>query len=457
MVISSFGSGRATLQAGGMSGLLAQNVAGLVISNLTVVGVGLEANQGDGIRFRNDFPDGRKLSFVRISDVDVHGFGGSGLSFVGRLGGFRDVEVVRSSFHDNQQAGIFLWALRPGAHEEIRIKNCRVFNNPGDPRSVKNSGSGILLGNVRGGMVEFCVAYNNGAACRATEGPEGIWTYDSSRVVIQHNEAHHNRTGGPADGGGFGLDQNVSDSILQYNYSHDNAGAGYLLAHAPDSEAFRRNVVRFNISENDGRRNGYAGIDLWGRVSETQIYHNTVFVSANRSGTPTALRIFNYGIPGHDVQDVLIANNLLMAAGRLPVVDVSGDQVTGARNLRFQGNSYYSATRDFSIRWGERAFSNLESWRKTARQEYRDGVVIGLSADPKLLNPGKGGYLGDLARPDELAAYRLKESSPLRDAGLNLRTLFGIEPGATDYFGAKISPADGTNIGADQSLAGRNR
>ena len=44
IVISSFGSGRATLQAGRMSGLLAQNVAGLVISNLTVVGVGLEAN-----------------------------------------------------------------------------------------------------------------------------------------------------------------------------------------------------------------------------------------------------------------------------------------------------------------------------------------------------------------------------------------------------------------------------
>lgn len=457
VVVSSFGPGRATLQAGRMSGLMAQNMSGLVISNLTLAGAGLETNQGDGMQFRNNFPDGRRLPFVRISDVEVHGFGGSGLVFVGVAGGFRDVEVTGGSFHDNQRAGIFFWGLRPSAHEEIRIKDCRAFNNPGDPRSVKNSGNGILLGSVRGGVVEFCVAYNNGAACRATEGPEGIWTYDSSRVLIQHNEAHHNRTGGPADGGGFGLDQNVSDSILQYNYSHDNDGAGYLLAHAPDNEAFKRNVVRFNISENDGRKNGYAGIDLWGRVAETQIYHNTVFVSASRSGTPGALRIFNYGIPHHDVQDVLIVNNLLITSGRVPVVEVSSEQVTGARNLRFQGNNYFSATRDFSIRWAERRFSNLESWRKSARQEIRDGVAIGLSADPKLSGSGTVGFPGDPARLDELAAYRLKESSLMRDAGLNLLTLFGIERGAIDYFGNDLLSAAGFHIGADQGARDRKR
>ena len=318
---------------------------------------------------------------------------------------------------------------------------------------MKNSGSGILLGNVRGRVIEYCVAYGNGGACRATEGPDGIWAYDSSRVVIQHNEAHHNHTGGPADGGGFGFDQNVSDSILQYNYSHDNDGAGYLPAHTPDNDSFRRNVVRFNISENDGRRNGYAGIDLWGRVSESQIYHNTVFVRTSSSGTPKALRIFNDGIPDRNVRDVLVANNLLVTSGRVPVVEMSKNQLLGGRNPRFQGNNYFSATRDFSISWAGRRFANLEAWRKSTGQEIRDGVAIGLSVDPKLVNPGKGGFLPDPIRPVELMAYRLMQSSPMRNAALNLQTLFGIDRGATDYFGTDLLSADGLNIGTDQSPA----
>lgn len=42
VVISSFGAGRATLQAGRLAGLVAQNVSGLVISNLTIAGAGVE-------------------------------------------------------------------------------------------------------------------------------------------------------------------------------------------------------------------------------------------------------------------------------------------------------------------------------------------------------------------------------------------------------------------------------
>ena len=457
VVISSFGAGRATLQAGRLAGLVAQNVSGLVISNLTIAGAGLEANQGDGIQFRNDLRDGHRLPFVRVSDVTVHGFGGSGLVFAGFSGGFSDVEIVRSSFHDNRMTGVFFAGLRPSVHQDIRIRGCRVFNNPGDPKYLKNSGSGILLGNVNGGLVEYCVAYNNGSASKTTEGPEGIWAYNSSRVMIQHNESHHNHTGGPADGGGFGFDQNVSDSILQYNYSHDNDGAGYLLAHAPDNDSFRRNVVRFNVSENDGRKNSYAGIDLWGRVADSQIYHNTVFAKASSSGTPKALRIFNDGIPDRDVRDVLIANNILMTAGAVPLVEISKDQLVGAKNIRFRGNNYHSTTREFSIRWAGQRFSSLEAWRESTGQEIRDGIAIGMSVDPKLSSPGKGGLLSDLNRPGDLKAYRLKDSSPMRNAALNLQTLFSVDRGASDYFGTDLSSITDGNIGADQRGAGGAR
>ena len=48
---------------------------------------------------------------------------------------------------------------------------------------------------------------------------------------------------------------------MQYNYSHDNDGPGYLLLHS--SAGARRagnNIVRYNISQNDARKNDYGAI-----------------------------------------------------------------------------------------------------------------------------------------------------------------------------------------------------
>ena len=47
----------------------------------------------------------------------------------------------------------------------------------------------------------------------------------------------------------------MKNSVMQYNYSHDNDGAGYLLAQFTYAREFTNNIVRYNISENDGRKN----------------------------------------------------------------------------------------------------------------------------------------------------------------------------------------------------------
>ena len=87
-----------------------------------------------------------------------------------------------------------------------------------------HSGSGIILGNVDGGTIEWSRAYDNG---RLGNAGVGIWTHDSTRILIQYNESFDNHTSGDADGGGFDLDGGVTHSIMQHNYSHDNDGAGY--------------------------------------------------------------------------------------------------------------------------------------------------------------------------------------------------------------------------------------
>ena len=52
----------------------------------------------------------------------------------------------------------------------------------------------------------------------------------------------------------------MTNSVMQYNYSHDNDGAGYGLYQGSTSAPWSNNVVRYNISQNDGRKNGYGAI-----------------------------------------------------------------------------------------------------------------------------------------------------------------------------------------------------
>ena len=125
------------------------------------------------------------------------------------------------------------------AHEDVVLRDVAAFRNVGDPaNATRNTGSGAVLGSVRRGLVEQSRFYENGASSRASEGPLGAWAYDSTQVVIQQNVAYRNRTG-DADGGGFGLDVNVSDSLIQYNLSYDNDGPGLQLYTWKDNAAHR--------------------------------------------------------------------------------------------------------------------------------------------------------------------------------------------------------------------------
>ena len=118
------------------------------------------------------------------------------------------------------------------AHTDFYVGNCSVYRNAGIPGKGSHSGNGIVLAQVDGALIERCRAYENGGLNDYEGGgPVGIWVWDANRVVMQFNESHHNRTGSSKDGGGFDLDGGVRNSTVQYNYSHDNDGPGYLLAH----------------------------------------------------------------------------------------------------------------------------------------------------------------------------------------------------------------------------------
>jgi hypothetical protein len=448
----SYGAGRATIRAGG-SAFSAQRVGGLEIANLQFVGTGALVNTGRGINLYNDAPDMRP-SFVRIHDVDVSGFSGSGIS-VGALPGavgFRDVRISNAVLHHNGEAGLstfgptFDSASPSYAHEDLLVSGVLAYDNSGIPAQSRPTGSGITLSSVNGGVVEHSVAHDNGRLNTSPSGPVGIWAYDANAVVIQHNRSYNNGTGWNGtqggDGGGFDLDRNTSNSLLQYNFSFGNDGPGFMAYTDQTNDRHAGNVIRYNISHADGRRNGYGGIVLLGALRELDVHNNTVLFPGGAFGlNPAALKIG--GVGGINPR-VRIADNIFQTDGGGTIFIAPDDP----DSLRLMGNDYWAADGSFRLLWGDIQYSNLEQWLSAAPTIERDGGrIIAWGDDPRFAGlDGNGGFVG-VGAATSLNAYRLIAGSPLVDGAFDLRTL-GLHPGTVDLYGTQIAQGNAYDLGA---------
>ena len=450
IVISSYGVGKARIDAGTGTGILVYNAAGYDISNLQIFGLGVSNNTGCGISFYSDLEGNIKLDFINIEDVEVYGFRESGISIGSwnKNSGYRKISITDVLTHDNGDNGLITYSQLPNTHENVYVGYVQAYNNFGIAGKRSPSGNGILLGGVSTGTVEWSIAHDNGKFDDLEFGPVGIWAYDSTNITIQHNESYSNRTGSPVDGDGFDLDQHTSNSVLQYNYSHDNDGAGFLLCQQPDSREHTGNVIRYNISQNDGRKNNHGAIHVYGRVLNTEVYNNTIFVSPSSGGLPSGIRVDNWGAEDLDVSQVHFRNNIIQTTGGISPVIVSQSQLDGARSLLFQSNNYYSTGQLLNIRWGREIYQNLSLWRNRTAQEKLHSQTLGLTVDPQLLNAGGAVAVNDPTRLDSLEAYRLAPHSPLINAGIDLQSLFSLNSGSKDFYHTSIPQSTGYDIGA---------
>lgn len=448
VTIGSYGTGRAILESEDTA-VLVRNAGGVVVRDLVLKG----ARKGDGVRFENDLPGAAKLEYVRIENVEASGFLRRGIGIDGAAkdkskSGFRDVRISGCVVRENVYYGIQVTGpydvnSAEYAHADVSIVDCRAHDNRGDPEYLRNhSGNGIQLGEVDGGLIERCLAWSNGSLCNSPEGgPVGIWAYSANRVTIQFCESYDNRTGAASvDGGGFDFDGGVSNSVMQYNYSHGNDGAGLMVYSFKDApHRCENNVVRFNVSEDDGRHKGYAGIYVGqheDRVRGVEVSHNTVFVRPSGRGKPRAVWV-------HDVEDVWFRNNVFVTEGGATLLHAEGN----LKEILFQGNAWWSSGAPFAIRWLDKPYASLGAWRAGTKQERLDGRDTGLSADPLFVAAGKGGTVGDPAKLGALAAYRLREGSPLIDAGLGIRPM-------KDMAGTAVPQGRAPDLGAFEAAAG---
>lgn len=111
----------------------------------------------------------------------------------------------------------------------------------------------------------------------------GIWTYQANRTLIQYNEVFRYRFGTNAllgcDGTGFDVDNHQDGTIIQFNYSHDNAG-GFTLLCSDDQP--RTADVRYNLSVNDAHvfSASPCKFPTLGNFAGVRLFNNTIVANS---------------------------------------------------------------------------------------------------------------------------------------------------------------------------------
>lgn len=132
---------------------------------------------------------------------------------------------------------------------------------------------GAIIRQCRGGVMEYNEVSRTGLVAVSN----GLWWYDSDSCYIQYNEGYHCKAAFDKDGAPFSIDNSSTRCVIQYNYSHDNEGAGYMLFGHDDFGY--GNIIRHNISVNDHTNNaseGIGAIAVVSRVKDALVANNTI-------------------------------------------------------------------------------------------------------------------------------------------------------------------------------------
>jgi hypothetical protein len=299
----------------------------------------------------------------------------------------RNARVTRVVSHDNGLEGITVLADEfPGTpNEDMYVGHCLAYHNHGTRGLPQHSGSGIVLGGVKRGMIEYCEQYESGdqSDAYATGGPVGIWAWNSDTVTIQFCKSHNMATANNADGGGFDLDGATYNSVMQYNVSWNNYGYGYQLydffwgLHS-------NNVVRYNVTIGDGKVTsgrrptpGQGVLPGFGNLIDESFHHNVVYVENEGDSDVKFLQINQWpgdGLAYHD--------NLYLAGTSIRPFDA--DSATGT-NLAMFNNFYFFNGPPLPFIWNDTTYNTINEWRADTGLDTNSLFFVGpFSSSPNV-------------------------------------------------------------------------
>ncbi|HEU0226745.1 MAG TPA: right-handed parallel beta-helix repeat-containing protein, partial [Arachidicoccus soli] len=356
-----------------------------------------------------------ELNNIHLIKLEVHGVNGDitqrhtgGIYFhVFNTGNdlptyFNDLLVDSCYVHDVDRIGI-----TNASDYDNRTLTTNIDWTPNKKFIIRNStirrtgGNGVIVRVSKDAIVEHCLF----DYCGIRTTGNALYPYNADGTILQYNECRFTKANpGDEDAGGIDSDYKSKNTVIQYNYCHDN-DYGMLVTGGPGS--FNDStIIRYNIFERDGligrKGHGKFAIRFAGSSTNTIFYNNIFYLGPKQTDTKM---IYYKEWRGTYADKTFFYNNIFynQATG------TSYDYSKSIDNF-FSSNAFY----------GNPAFNEPNGPNK----------IIG---DPRLVNPG-----------GSPAGYKLKSGSSMMGKGIKIQ-------GAPtkDYYGNLIKQG-AINVGIDQ-------
>lgn len=253
------------------------------------------------------------------------------------------------------------------------------------------------------------VEHNLFTSCSIKETGNAAFNFNTDNAIMRFNECRFTKYNvGDNDAGGIDSDFRTKNTVLEYNYIHDN-DYGILITGGPGTgTGFNDNTIfRYNILENDGvlETEGYGAwaFKISGNATNTQVYNNVIYVGPSKSYTDI---VYHKNWNGGQPDNSFYYNNIFYNNGT-----ETNFNMTTSTNSFFSNNLFYG-----------NEMSNEPS------------DIYKITDDPKLTNPG-GGETG----------YTLAADSPALAAGKRLLMLQD-----KDYYQNIVPSVASIDIGVEQ-------
>lgn len=286
------------------------------------------------------------------------------------------VHAVNGSCVKNEGAGNGIyWSCGgdriPTRFVDLRIEECHVYDcqrngitgNGNSDRNkwypslgvvIRNNlvegvpGDGIVPIACDGALVEWNVVRDSPDLLRIEDAAAGIWPWSCDNTVIQYNEVSAQNA--KWDAQGFDSDYNCRNTVIRFNYSHDNAGGFVMICNEGNTLGQPYNIgttgtrVIGNVSVNDGlraypTRPGWFSptIHISGPSDDSLIEENLIIVLPKPGAEidRTLLEIDNWGGPW--------PSNLTLRRNRIWVFDPKPYEINLGQSIdtRFEENEFY--------------------------------------------------------------------------------------------------------------------
>lgn len=293
-------------------------------------------------------------------------------------------------FNDNSTGFLFYFVAQNALSKNVTIAGNRLKDIEGD---------GIILNGSVNNLIEHNRIDTAGlvtVAGSTQPGTVGMFISKTINSTMQFNEVSGVRFN-VVDGQAYDVDLLTSNSVVQYNYSHDNEGGAILLMGGLFSGT--NATVRYNLSVNDAFvTNGVFTLSS-GLMYGAKIYNNTVYIKPGLASRP----IDQAGWSGGNHNPWAFRNNVIVNHG--------------------------AGTWEYPNGFGTTISHNLIFGNHTAG-EPDDAYKI--TADPQMIAPAVEAPEG----LDAVAGYGLAPSSSALGSGVLISG-----NGERDYFGNPVSLA----------------